>query len=200
MAMSAKQILLLTGDFGEDYEIMVPFQALQMVGHEVHAVCPDKEAGETVKTAIHDFRGDQTYMEDRGHDFELTATLADVGPADYDALVVPGGRAPEYLRTYEEVLDVVRHFFEADKPVATLCHGPQVLAAAGVLEGREITSYPAVRAEVEAAGCSWVDGVVRDGNLVTAQAWPDHPEWLAAFLEVLGTNIEHGPAAVSADD
>jgi protease I len=198
--MSAKQILLLTGDFGEDYEIMVPFQALQMVGHEVHAVCPEKEAGETVKTAIHDFRGDQTYMEDRGHDFELTATLADVDPADYDALVVPGGRAPEYLRTYEEVLDTVRHFFEAAKPVATLCHGPQVLAAAGVLEGREITSYPAVRAEVEAAGCSWVDGVVRDGNLVTAQAWPDHPEWLAAFLEVLGTNIEHGPAAVSADD
>jgi protease I len=139
-------------------------------------------------------------MEDRGHDFELTATLADVDPADYDALVVPGGRAPEYLRTYEEVLDTVRHFFEADKPVATLCHGPQVLAAAGVLEGREITSYPAVRAEVEAAGCSWVDGVVRDGNLVTAQAWPDHPEWLAAFLEVLGTSIEHGPAAVSADD
>jgi protease I len=139
-------------------------------------------------------------MESRGHDFALNATMAEVDPADYDALVVPGGRAPEYLRTYEEVLDVVRHFFEADKPVATLCHGPQVLAAAGVLEGREITSYPAVRAEVEAAGCSWVDGVVRDGNLVTAQAWPDHPEWLAAFLEVLGTNIEHGPAAVSADD
>jgi protease I len=198
--MPAKQILLLTGDFGEDYEIMVPYQALQMVGHEVHAVCPEKESGETVKTAIHDFRGDQTYMESRGHDFELTATLSAVDPADYDALVVPGGRAPEYLRTYEEVLDVVRHFFEEDKPVATLCHGPQILAAAGVLDGREITSYPAVQPEVEAAGCSWVDDVVRDGNLVTAQAWPDHPEWLAEFLDVLGTNIEHGEVAASADD
>ncbi len=198
--MPAKQILLLTGDFGEDYEIMVPYQALQMVGHEVHAVCPEKESGETVKTAIHDFRGDQTYMESRGHDFELTATLSEVDPADYDALVVPGGRAPEYLRTYEAVLDVVRHFFEEDKPVATLCHGPQILAAAGVLDDREITSYPAVQPEVEAAGCSWVDHVVRDGNLVTAQAWPDHPEWLAEFLDVLGTNVEHGEVAASADD
>ncbi|MFB6124515.1 MAG: DJ-1/PfpI family protein [Halanaeroarchaeum sp.] len=197
--MSGKQILMLVGDFGEDYETMVPFQALQMVGHEVDAVCPEKEAGDTVKTAIHDFRGDQTYLEERGHDFAVTATLADVDPADYDALVVPGGRAPEYLRTYEEVLDVVRHFFEAEKPVATLCHGPQILAAAGVLEGYELTSYPAVRPEVEAAGCSWVDDVTRDRNLVTAQAWPDHPEWLAEFLDLLGTEVSHG-AAVSADD
>jgi len=187
-----KKLLMIVGDFGEDYEIMVPFQALQAVGHTVHAVCPEKEAGETVKTAIHDFRGDQTYLEERGHDFELTATLDEIDPAEYDGLVVPGGRAPEYLRTYEPVLDAVRHFFEADKPVATLCHGPQILAAAGVLEGYEMTSYPAVRAEVEAAGCSWVDEVVTDGNLVTAQAWPDHAEWIAQFLDVLGTEVHHG--------
>jgi len=194
-----KDILMIVGDFGEDYEIMVPFQALQMVGHEVHAVCPDKEAEETIKTAIHDFRGDQTYMESRGHDFVLNATMADVTPSDYDALCVPGGRAPEYLRTYDEVLDAVRHFFEEDKPVAALCHGPQILAAADVLDGYEMTSYPACRAECEAAGCSWVDEVVTDGNLVTGQAWPDHPEWLAQFMDLLGDEVSHGDP-VPADD
>ncbi|SFR43325.1 DJ-1/PfpI family protein [Halogeometricum limi] len=194
-----KKILMIVGDFGEDYETMVPFQALQMVGHEVDTVCPEKAAGDTVKTAIHDFRGDQTYLETRGHDFEVNATFDDVDPAEYDALVVPGGRAPEYLRTYDEVLDAVRHFFEEDKPVAAVCHGPQILAAAGVLEGYEMTAYPAVRAEVEAAGCSWVDGVTVDGNLVTGQAWPDHPEWLAKFLELLGTEISEAEAA-AADD
>ncbi len=196
----SKAILMIVGDFGEDYEIMVPFQALEAVGHEVHAVCPQKEAGETVKTAIHDFRGDQTYMESRGHDFELNATMAEVDPGDYDALCVPGGRAPEYLRTHDEVLEAVRHFFEAEKPVATLCHGPQILAAAGVLEGYEMTSYPAVRAECESAGCSWVDGVVTDRNLVTAQAWPDHPEWLAGFMDLLGDEVNHGEAVAVADD
>ncbi|GGK62257.1 DJ-1/PfpI family protein [Haloarcula sebkhae] len=194
-----KDILMIVGDFGEDYEIMVPFQALQMVGHEVDAVCPDREAEETIKTAIHDFRGDQTYMESRGHDFVLNATMADVTPSDYDALVVPGGRAPEYLRTYDEVLDAVRHFFEEDKPVAALCHGPQILAAADVLDGYEMTSYPACRAECEAAGCSWVDEVVTDGNLVTGQAWPDHPEWLAQFMALLGDDVSHGEP-IPADD
>jgi len=198
--MSGKRILQLVGDFGEDYEIMVPFQALEMVGHEVDAVCPEKEAGDRVKTAIHDFRGDQTYLEERGHDFELTATMADVNPSDYDALVVSGGRAPEYLRTYDEVLETVRHFFEAEKPVAALCHGPQILAAAGVLDGYEMTAYPATRPECEAAGCTWVDETTVDRNLVTAQAWPDHPEWLAEFLGLLGTSVEHGPAAATADD
>jgi protease I len=194
-----KEILMIVGDFGEDLEIMVPFQALQAVGHDVDAVCPDREAGESVKTAVHDFRGDQTYLEERGHDFELNATMADVDPAEYDALVVPGGRAPEYLRTYDVVIEAVQHFFEAGKPVASLCHGPQILAAAGVLEGYEMTSYPAVRAECEAAGCSWVDGVVTDGNLVTGQAWPDHPEWIAQFLDLLGTEVSHGEP-VAADD
>jgi protease I len=196
----SKDILMIVGDFGEDYEIMVPFQALEMVGHNVHAVCPDKEAGETIKTAIHDFRGDQTYLEERGHNFELTATMDEIDPTEYDALCVPGGRAPEYLRTYDEVIEAVQHFFEANKPVAALCHGPQILAAAGVLDGYEMTAYPAVRAEVEAAGCSWVDRVVRDRNLVTGQAWPDHPEWLAEFLDLLGDEIVHGDPAVAADD
>ncbi|MDS0221178.1 DJ-1/PfpI family protein [Haloarcula sp. S1AR25-5A] len=195
----SKDILMIVGDFGEDYEIMVPFQALQMVGHEVDAVCPDKEAEETIKTAIHDFRGDQTYMESRGHDFVLNATMAEVDPSDYDALCVPGGRAPEYLRTYDAVLDAVRHFFEEDKPVAALCHGPQILAAANVLDGYEMTSYPACRAECEAAGCSWVDEVVTDGNLVTGQAWPDHPEWLAQFMALLGDEVSHGDP-IPADD
>ena len=194
-----KDILMIVGDFGEDYEIMVPFQALQMVGHEVDAVCPDKAAEETIKTAIHDFRGDQTYMESRGHDFVLDATMANVNPSDYDALVVPGGRAPEYLRTYDEVLDAVQHFFNKDKPVAALCHGPQILAAADVLDGYEMTSYPACRAECEAAGCSWVDEVVTDDNLVTGQAWPDHPEWLAQFMTLLGDDVSHGEP-IPADD
>ncbi len=194
-----KDILMIVGDFGEDYEIMVPFQTLQTVGHSVDAVCPDKEAGESVKTAVHDFRGDQTYLEERGHNFELNATMADISPEDYDALVVPGGRAPEYLRTYDEVIEAVQHFFEEDKPVAALCHGPQILAAAGVLDGYEMTSYPAVRAECEAAGCSWVDEVTRDGNLVTGQAWPDHPEWIATFMDLLGDEVSHGEP-VAADD
>ncbi|WP_436924370.1 DJ-1/PfpI family protein [Halosimplex amylolyticum] len=190
--MSGQRILLITGDFGEDLEVMVPFQALQAVGHEVDAVCPDKEAGETVKTAVHDFRGDQTYLEERGHDFELTATLDAVDPAEYDALVVPGGRAPEYIRNYDAVIETVEHFFAEDKPVAAICHAMQILAAADVVEGRTCTAYPALEADVRAAGGEWAEGVVRDGNLVTAQAWPDHPEWIAEFLDVLGTEIQHG--------
>ena len=195
----SQRILMIVGDFGEDYELMVPYQTLEAVGHDVDTVCPDKEAGETVKTAIHDFRGDQTYLEERGHDFAVNTTFAEIDPADYDALVVPGGRAPEYLRTYDIVLDTVRHFFEADKPVAALCHGPQILAAAGVLDGYEMTAYPAVRPEVEAAGCSWVDEVTVDDNLVTGQAWPDHPAWLAEFITLLDAESEaEEPAA--ADD
>jgi protease I len=194
------RLLMIVGDFGEDYEIMVPYQALAAVGHEVEAVCPDREAGETVKTAVHDFRGDQTYMESRGHDFELTATFAETDPVDYDGLVLPGGRAPEYLRTHEPVLDAVRHFFETEKPVAAICHAPQILAAAGVLEGRTGTAYPALESEVRAAGCAWTDTVTTDGNLVTAQAWPDHPEWIAQFLDVLGTEIDHREPAAAADD
>ena len=187
--MSETQLLMIVGDFGEDYEIMVPFQALQAVGYDVDAVCPEKEAGDTVKTAIHDFRGDQTYMESRGHDFELTATFDEVDPADYDALVLPGGRAPEYLRTHESVLEAVRHFDSTDKPIAAICHAAQILAAADVIAGRTCTAYPALQHDVEDAGGEWVDGVAVDENLVTAQAWPDHPEWLEAFIGVLESRV-----------
>ncbi len=192
--MSAKKILMLVGDFVEDYEVMVPFQALQMVGLQVDAACPGKEAGEMVRTAIHDFEGDQTYSEKRGHNFALNATLAEVEAEEYDALVIPGGRAPEYIRLDETVLEMVRHFAETDKPIAAICHGPQVLAAAGVLEGKECTAYPAVGPDVTNAGAEYVGVPVNeahvDGNLVTAPAWPAHPEWLAKFLDVLGVKIE----------
>lgn len=193
--MPGKKILMLVGDFGEDYEIMVPFQALQAVGHTVHAVCPDKKTGDAIATAIHDFEGQQTYSEKRGHNFSLNATFDDVKPAEYDALVIPGGRAPEYLRLNPKVLDVVRHFFDTKKPVAAICHGAQVLAAAGVLKGRKCSAYPACRAEVELAGGSYADiaitAAATDGNLVTAPAWPAHPDWIAQFLQVLGTRITH---------
>ncbi len=191
--MAAKKILMLVGDFGEDYEIMVPFQALLAVGHTVHAVCPDKKAGESIATAIHDFEGHQTYSEKPGHQFTLNAAFADIKAADYDALVIPGGRAPEYLRMNPKVLDLVRHFFTAKKPVAAICHGAQILAAAGVLEGRTCSAYPACRAEVEVAHGTYaeiaIDGAITDGNLVTAPAWPAHPAWIAQFLQVLGTHI-----------
>jgi protease I len=192
--MGAKKILMLVGDYVEDYEVMVPFQALLMVGHTVHAVCPDKKAGDIVRTAIHDFEGDQTYSEKRGHNFMLNATFSETKAEDYDALVIPGGRAPEYIRLNEAVLKVVRHFAEKNKPIASICHGAQVLAAAGVVGGKSCSAYPAVGPDVNSAGGKWVDipldkGHV-DGNLVTAPAWPAHPDWLAKFLQVLGTKIE----------
>jgi protease I len=189
----SKSILMLVGDFAEDYEVMVPFQALRAVGHTVHAVCPGKRTGEKIRTAVHDFEGDQTYTEKRGHDFTLNASFADVRPESYDALVVPGGRAPEYLRLNDAVLGIVRQFFEHDKPVAAICHGAQILAAAGVITGRRVSAYPAVRPEVELAGATYadigIDQAVTDGHLVTAPAWPAHPAWLAQFLQVLGTRV-----------
>ena len=191
--MAAKKILMLVGDFGEDYEIMVPFQALLAVGHTVHAVCPGKKAGESIATAIHDFEGHQTYSEKPGHRFALNADFTDLRPDQYDALVIPGGRAPEYLRLNSKVLELVRHFFTAKKPVAAICHGAQILSAAGVLEGRTCSAYPACRPEVETAKGKYadiaIDGAVTDGNLVTAPAWPAHPAWIAQFLQVLGTRI-----------
>ena len=192
--MGAKKILMLVGDFVEDYEVMVPFQALLMVGHTVHAVCPGKKAGDKVRTAVHDFEGDQTYSEKPGHNFALNATFDEVKAEDYDALVIPGGRAPEYIRLNENVLDIVRHFAQTNKPIAAICHGPQVLAAAGVLTGVSCTAYPAVGPDVTRAGGKFVsipvDAAHVDGRWVTAPAWPAHPEWLAKFLQVLGTKIE----------
>lgn len=192
--MAAKKILMIVGDFVEDYETMVPFQALKMVGHTVHAICPAKRAGDWVHTAIHDFDGAQTYSEKPGHRFTVNRDFDDVQPEDYDALVIPGGRAPEYLRLNQRVLDIVNHFMSAGKPVAAICHGLQILSAAGCVSGRACAAYPAVGPEVNAAGGAYVDIDIDaahvDGNLVTAPAWPAHPAWLAKFLEVLGTRIE----------
>jgi protease I len=187
--MTSKRILIVTGDYVEDYEIMVPFQALQMVGHEVHAVCPDKKTGDQIRTAVHDFEGDQTYTEKPGHNFTLNATFDNVNAADYSALLLPGGRAPEYLRLNEQVLNVVRQFAEDRKPIAAICHGIQLLTAANLLQGRSCTSYAACSPEVKLAGGTYVetavDSVHVDGNLITAPAWPAHPAWLAAFLKLL---------------
>lgn len=192
--MAAKKILMLVGDYVEDYEVMVPFQALLMVGHQVHAVCPDKKAGDSVRTAIHDFEGDQTYSEKRGHNFALNATFDSVKPEEYDALVIPGGRAPEYIRLNPRVIEIVRHFAHINKPIAAVCHGAQVLAAADVLDGKECSCYPAVSPDVTRAGGTFqnigMDEAHTFGKLVTAPAWPAHPAWLAQFLKVLGTKIE----------
>ncbi len=193
--MAAKKILMLCGDYCEDYETMVPFQTLLAVGHQVHAVCPEKKAGEQIKTAIHDFEGAQTYSEKPGHNFALNASFADIQVASYDALVIPGGRGPEYLRTYPAVVAAVRHFFDAGKPVAAVCHGAQLLAGAGVLQGRTCSAYPACRVEVELAGGTYadiaIDAAVTEGNLVSAPAWPAHPAWISQFLALLGTRISH---------
>ena len=191
--MAAKKILFLTGDFAEDYETMVPFQALLMLGHTVHAVCPGKKSGETIKTAIHDFEGDQTYTEKPGHLFALNASFDDVSPSDYDALMIAGGRAPEYLRLNDKVIAAVRHFADSGKPVAAVCHGAQLLAAADVIRGKRISAYPACAPEVKLAGGEFADiavtDAVTDGQFVTAPAWPAHPAWLAQFVKLLGTEI-----------
>ncbi|MFY7806185.1 MAG: DJ-1/PfpI family protein [Limnoraphis robusta] len=193
--MAGKQILMLVGDFVEDYECMVPFQALQMVGHAVHAVCPKKKEGETVRTAVHDFEGDQTYSEKPGHNFTLNATFDQINVENYDALVIPGGRAPEYIRLNQQVIEMVQHFANKNKPIAAICHGAQLLAAANVIQGKRCSAYPACSPDVKLAGGEYVEIPVNeaivDGNLVTAPAWPAHPRWLAEFLKVLGTKIEH---------
>ncbi len=192
--MAAKKILFLTGDFAEDYETMVPFQAIQMVGHVVHAVCPGKKAGDTIKTAIHDFEGDQTYTEKPGHHFTLNFSFDEVDTAKYDGLMIAGGRAPEYLRLNPRVIEIVQQIVAAGKPVAAVCHGAQLLAAADVIQGRKISAYPACAPEVKLAGAQYaeipVDQAVTDGQFVTAPAWPAHPAWLGQFLQKLGTEIK----------
>lgn len=192
--MTGKKILMLVGDFVEDYEVMVPFQALQMVGHTVDAVCPNKKSGEKIRTAVHDFEGDQTYTEKPGHNFTLNASFDAIKPEEYDALVIPGGRAPEYLRLNPKVIEMVQHFSQTNKPIAAICHGAQLLAATEALKGKRCTAYPACSPEVTLAGGTYVNVAVSeavvDGNLVTAPAWPAHPQWLAEFLTVLGTKIE----------
>lgn len=192
--MAKKKILMLIGDCVEDYEVMVAFQALRMVGHTVDAVCPDKKAGQMVRTVIHDFEGDQTYSEKLGHNFALNATFDQVKPEDYDAVIIPGGRAVEYIRLNPRVLDMVRHFANTKKPIAAICHAAQLLAAARVLEGRKCSAYPASEPDVTLAGGTYVnlamDGALVDGNLVTGPAWPALANWLGKFLNVLGSRIE----------
>ena len=189
-----KKVLFLTGDFTEDYETMVPFQMLEMVGYEVHAVCPGKKKGDTIKTAIHDFECDQTYSEKPGHNFALNYSFSDISVSDYSGLVIAGGRAPEYLRLNEKVLDIVKYFFTANKPVAAICHGIQILTAADVVRGRKLTAYPAVGPEVRLAGGEFqdipVNGAFVDGNLVTSPAWPAHPAFIREFLKIMGAKIE----------
>src|SRR2546427_382868 len=194
----AKKYLMLVGDYGEDYEIMVPFQALQAVGHTVDAVCPGKQKGDKVRTAIHDFEGDQTYSEKRGHDFTLNATFDDVRPADYDAILISGGRAPEYLRLNKKVIDCVRHFAQSNKPLAAICHAAQILSAADVVRGRVVSSYPACAPEVRAAGGEYadipIDKAVTDKNFVTAPAWPAHPDWIHKVPPAPGTLLRRARA------
>lgn len=186
-------LLMLVGDFVEDYEVMVPFQCLTMLGYRVDAVCPDKVAGERIRTAIHDFEGDQTYSEKPGHGFALTADFAKVSLADYAGLVIPGGRAPEYLRLNPAVLEIVRAFANSGKPIAAICHGLQLLTAAGVVRDRRCTAYPACGPEITLAGGQYVavpvDQAYVDGTLVTAPAWPAHPAWLREFVTLLGAKI-----------
>ncbi len=194
--MAAKDILFIVGDFVEDYEVMVPFQMLTMVGHRCHAVCPGKSSADSVATAIHDFEGHQTYSEKPGHRFKLNADFDSVDIAKYDALVLPGGRAPEYLRLNARVIEIVQEFVQQTKPIAAICHGPQILAAAGVLTARQCSCYPAVQTEVILSGGKYIppndafDSAHVDGNLVTAAAWPAHPAWMREFLRVLGSKIE----------
>lgn len=189
----SKQILMLVGDYAEDYETMVPFQFLTGLGYIVHAVCPDKKAGDSIATAIHDFEGEQTYSEKRGHNFAINYDFSAVYTQDYVGLVIPGGRAPEYLRMNARVIEIVREFDAAKKPIASVCHGAQLLAAADVLKGRLCSAYPACAAEVKLAGGQYADiavtEAVTDGHLITAPAWPAHPAWLAQFVKALGATI-----------
>jgi protease I len=201
--MAKKKVLMLVGDYVEDYEAMVPFQMLQLVGHEVHAVCPGKRSGETVATAVHDFEGEQTYTERRGHNFKLNASFETIDESKYDGLVIPGGRAPEYLRLTPRVLTIVQHFAETKKPIAAICHGAQLLTAAGVIRGRRISAYPACKAEVELAGAEFVppadtfDNAHTDGHFVTGPAWPAHPAWIRQFLQALGAPVHFATSAGS---
>ena len=199
--MQSAKLLMIVGDYVEDYEVMVPFQALKMLGHSVDAVCPDKKAGEYVRTAIHDFEGDQTYSEKRGHNFVLNATFADIKAAEYDGLVIPGGRAPEYLRLNAQVIEIVRHFEGAKKPIAALCHGAQILAAARVIEGKRVSAYPACAPEVEGAGGTYaklqMDEAITHDNLVSGPAWPAHPAFLAQFQKVLEQYLAKEKAAAA---
>lgn len=189
----AKSVLMLAGDFVEDYEVMVPYQALLSIGVQVDVVCPGKKKNEVIATAVHDFVGYQTYAELRGHNFVINKSFDEVNVADYDGLYICGGRSSEYIRLNNKVIDFVKYFFEKNLPVAAICHGIQVLTPAGVLNGRTLTAYPAVGPDITLAGGHYkevgVDKAVVDGNLVTSPAWPGHPDILREFYKMLGVVI-----------
>ena len=193
--MIMKKILELVGDYVEEYEVMVPFQMLEMLGYRVDAVCPGKKDGDFVRTAIHDFEGDQTYSEKRGHNFGVNADFDRVSVSDYEGLYIPGGRAPEYLRLNARVVEIVKEFAAAGKPIAAICHGPQLLITAGLVKGLTCTAYPALKPDVEMAGGIWRDAnatfsdAVTDGQFVTAAAWPAHAALIAEFARLLGAKI-----------
>ncbi len=192
----SKNVLMIAGDFVEDYEIMVPYQMLLMLGINVDVVAPDKKSGDVIKTAIHDFEGDATYTEKRGHNFILNADFETINPENYDGLVIPGGRAPEYIRLNQKVIEIVKYFFAENKPVASICHGSQVLVTADVLKGKKSTAYIALKPDVISAGSIWVEpnetasNAVVDGNLVTSPAWPAHPAFIREFVNLLGVKID----------
>ena len=190
----SKKVLMFAGDFVEDYELMVPYQALLSVGVEVDVVCPDKKSGDQVATAIHDFVGFQTYAESRGHNFTINADLNKINFEEYDALYITGGRAPEYIRLNARIIEATKYFFETNKPVAAICHGIQILTAADVVKGRTLTAYPAVGPDVTRAGGTFKEisatEAITDGNLTTSPAWPGHPAILREFYKLLGINIQ----------
>jgi deglycase len=194
--MPGKKILMLVGEFSEEYEIFVFQQAMEAVGHTVHVVCPDKKSGEVIKTSLHDFEGDQTYTEKLGHFFQLNKSFKEVREADYDAVYVAGGRGPEYIRIYPRVIEIIRNFHATGKPIFSICHGAQVLAAAEVIDGRKVAALHYCEPEVRLARGIYVDvppeGATRDGNLVTAKGWPGLAAFMRLCLEVLGTEIRHG--------
>ena len=177
-------ILLITGDAGEDLEVMYPYQRLVEEGYEVHIAAP---SARKLQFVVHDFvDGFDTYTEKLGHTWPADVAIADVNPGDYAALVIPGGRAPEYLRSNPDVLRVASHFLEARKPIAALCHGPIILAATGLLKGHSVSAYPACAPDITAVGATWVDSSAHiDGPIVTGRAWPDHPDWMREFLKIL---------------
>jgi protease I len=201
--MAGKKILMLVGEFSEEYEIFVFEQCMHAVGHTVHVVCPGKKSGEMIKTSLHDFEGDQTYTEKLGHLYTLNASFKDAKAADYDAVYVAGGRGPEYIRIDKGVQKLVREFHEAAKPIFTICHGVQVLMAVdGVIKGRKVAALQYCEPEVRAVGGIYVDvppdGAFADGNLVSAKGWPGLAAFMRECLRVLGTEIVHGQPAVAA--
>lgn len=178
------KVLILTGDAAEDLEVMYPYQRLLEEGYEVHIAAPSKKK---LQFVVHDFvDGFDTYTEKPGHSWPADVAFADVDPSDYVAVVVPGGRAPEYIRNDADVQRILKHFAVGDKPIAHLCHGPLALAAADVLRGRRSAAYPALAPDVAAAGAEFVDSeAVVDGVMVSGRAWPDHPAWMREFMSIL---------------